>query len=244
MYNCTDVLEYVIRTFVDESKRYFQSVIDIELFDLVFSANASMAIREKKGTSDLATEISKIIFPEDSSRITKKSINQVLAWLYNSGIIGYCGKASECNFLDVSFNRRVYFLDVGVARYFMNRSGVLPEDLDGFIAENFVYLEMLRFIKDRKISGLTPIFGDYKGGEIDFLARSQLDYQDYAIEVKAGNNSGKAANMLLNDGKVKYVYFLKGNTVGGIDGRKITIPIALAGRLDFNLGSTKQMNFF
>lgn len=75
----------------------------------------------------------------------------------------------------------------------------------------------------------------WKPGEIDFLIGNIVNDKTYEIEVKAGKAIGKTAQMLLNDGKVEAVYFLKGDTYGGITDRKITAPIYLVGRVRFDL---------
>lgn len=82
---------------------------------------------------------------------------------------------------------------------------------------------------------MSPAFGVYKGGEIDFFVRSLENYKDYAIEVKSGKNIGKTANMILKDGKADYLYLLKGDTHGGIvDKKKHTVPIYLTGKITFD----------
>jgi len=40
--------------------------------------------------------------------------------------------------------------------------------------------------------------------------------------------------MLIDDGKVEAIYFLKGDTYGGITDWKITVPIYLVGRVRFD----------
>lgn len=57
---------------------------------------------------------------------------------------------------------------------------------------------------------------------------------NYAVEVKAGKNQGKTAMQMLQDGKVSYIYYLKGDTYGGCAGKIVTIPIYLMGRVTFN----------
>lgn len=52
--------------------------------------------------------------------------------------------------------------------------------------------------------------------------------------MKVGKTEGKTAQLLLKDRKVEAVYFLKGDTYGGIADRKITIPIYLVGRVRFD----------
>lgn len=58
--------------------------------------------------------------------------------------------------------------------------------------------------------------------------------KDYGIEVKAGDASGKTAQITLKDGKVETVYFLKGGTYGGQESGMITIPIYLVERVTFD----------
>ena len=68
----------------------------------------------------------------------------------------------------------------------------------------------------------------------DFMVVNIINDKTYGIEVKAGKAIGKTVQMLLDDGKVEAVYFLKGDTYGGITDQKITIPIYLVGRLRFD----------
>jgi hypothetical protein len=53
------------------------------------------------------------------------------------------------------------------------------------------------------------------------------------MEVKDGKSETVTAQQLLEDEKVEAVYLLKGDTYGGIAGRKITVPIYLVGRVRF-----------
>ena len=47
----------------------------------------------------------------------------------------------------------------------------------------------------------------------------------YAVEVKAGKNSGKTALDALEKKKVDYILYTKGNTHGGTVEKIVTIPI-------------------
>ena len=106
--------------------------------------------------------------------------------------------------------------------------------LRGIVNENFVYIDLLKRVRCRKISGTAPMFGLYKEGEIDFLVNSRENYKTYGVEVKSGKTEGKTAQLLLKDEKVEAVYFLKGDTYGGIADRKVTVPIYLVGRMQFD----------
>ena len=234
MEECRKILKQIIRIFIEESTRYFGSVLGMNLFEQIFPAIAQLSVREKKGNSDLITELSDIIYSDESNRTTKKNINNAIAWLYRSDIIGYCGKAVECDPINTRPNMRFYFRDIGVARYFLKAGGVKRMAVSGYLSENFVYLDLLRRTQNMEITGTTPLFGTYKTGEIDFLVGNVANDKTYGIEVKSGKSEGKTAQLLLDDGKVEAVYFLKGDTYGGIAGRKITVPIYLANRVKFD----------
>lgn len=234
---CEEVLMQIVHVFIDESSRYFDSILDISLFEQVLPAVAQTMVKEKKGASDLVTELSKIIYKEESNRITKKSINYLIGWLYRSHILGYCGKVNNGDRLDTTYNCRFYFRDIGIAQIFLRMSGADTATIAGIVNENFVYLNLLESLRKLQIAGVTPNFGTYKEGEIDFFVISRTDDKVYGIEVKAGKSIGKTANLLLQDQKVDYLYLLKGDTYGGIlDDVKYTMPIYLSGRITFAKG--------
>lgn len=76
---CRIELGNIIRIFIDESERYFDDVLEVNLFEQIFPAVVQSMIKEKKGSSDLITELSSIIFKEDSDKSTKRSVNQAIA---------------------------------------------------------------------------------------------------------------------------------------------------------------------
>ncbi len=231
---CRETMIEIIGIFIDESQRYFKDILEVNLFEQIFPSIAQTMIREKKGISDLITELSSIVYHEDSGRTTKRSINRVIGWLYRSHIIGFCGQANDADPMAVSINRRFYFMDLGVCRNFLDMAGADPATIRGILSENFVYIDLVKRIKKRQIAGAAPMFGLYKDGEIDFILNNRKNYKNYGIEVKAGRAVGKTAQQLLQDRKVEAVYFLKGDTYGGKSGRMITIPIYLVGRVKFD----------
>ena len=237
---CRAQVEKNVEIFIRESSRYFETALELDLFGKMFSAIAISLVKEKKGTDDFVTDFSKIVFKEESGKISKKMVNAAISWLYLSHVIGYCSKSIDCNHLDLVDNCRFYFLDLGVAAYFLRRTGETRDTIRGILCENFVYLDILKRIKTTDtIAGDAPWFAVYRatGGELDFYVRSLLDYKNYGLEVKAGRNTGKTVSRLLNDGKLDYVYYLKGDTYEGIaEGKLITVPIYLVNRIHFNLG--------
>lgn len=234
---CMGLIGDLINVFADESKRYFEDIIDINMFQKLFNAIALLMMQEKQGIRDLTAELSKIAYQEESGRTTKKMINHAISWLQESHIIGYASKAVDCDYKQIKDNSRYYFLDMGIAYYFLSRTGAPYDVIKGLLAENFVYLVLRRRIENtHEIAGLVPWFASYEKikGELDFYVRSLVDYKNYGIEEKSTDASAKTARKLLEDGKLDYLYLLKGETMGGIaDGRIFTVQLCLADRIAF-----------
>ena len=237
MEACTDLIENLVAIFVKESTRYFDNPLETAAFDKVFSSIAAMMLKEKKETKDLITDLTSIIFKEESGKIAKRTVNYAISWLYLSHQIGYCSKSVDCDNLNIVENCRYYFMDLGIANRFLALTGTAQETIDGCLCENFVYLNLIERIKRREIAGQVPWFGtdEKTSGELDFYVRSRLDHKNYGVEVKRGNEIAVTANGLLDKGKLDYVYNLK-DTYGGINGRKYAVPLYLAGRIGFGLG--------
>ena len=235
--DCEAMISNLIQIFVKESSRYFDSPLELEMFEKIFSSIAVTLLKEKKGTPDLTTDLTKIIFKEESGRITKKMTNYAVSWLFLSHQIGYCSMSVDCSNLDIVDNCRYYFNDLGVAGYFLKLTGEPLSIIEGVLCENFVYLELVRRIQKQEIAGQAPWFAIDKktSGELDFYVRSRIDNMDYGLEVKRGKNRANTANALLERGKLDFVYQLK-NTYGGIADRKYSVPLYLCGRIPFNLG--------
>ena len=200
-------------------------------------------LREKQGIRELTTELSKIIYQEESGRTTKIMVNRAISWLAQSHIIGYASKSTDCDHLQIKENCKYYFMDLGIASYFLKITGEEPRQVKGLLAENYVYLCLYeRMRKKREIAGNAPWFVLYQKtkGELDFFVRSLLDYKNYGIEVKSTDAAAKTAKRLLEDGKLDYLYLLKGDTKGEIpeDGKIYAVPLYLADRIKFNMGGS------
>lgn len=240
MDKCFVQVKSLIDIFINESKRYFTEITDINLFQKLFHAVALLMMQEKQGIRDLTSELSKIAYQEESGRMTKKMVNHAISWLQESHIIGYASKAVDCDYKQIKDNSRYYFLDMGIACYFLSRTGAPYNTVKGLLAENFVYLSLKRRIENTsEIAGAAPWFASYEKtkGELDFYVRSLVDYKNYGIEVKSTDAGAKTARKLLEAKKLDYLYLLKGETKGGIadKGRVYTVPLCLADRISFDL---------
>ena len=236
---CYGLIRSLMEIFANESKRYFTDIIDVNMFPKLFNAIALLLIQEKQGVRDLTEELSKIAYQEESGRMTKKMINHAISWLQESHIIGYASKAIDCDYKQIKDNSCYYFLDMGVAHYFLSRTGAPFDVIKGVLAENFVYLALRRRIENTsEIAGIVPWFATYEKtkGELDFYVRSLIDYKNYGIEVKSVDGEAKTARRLLKDGKLDYVYILKSDTKGGIAEEKVyTVPLWATDRIYFDL---------
>jgi hypothetical protein len=240
MEQCFARVKSLIDVFVNESKRYFTDITDVNLFQKLFSAIALLMMQEKQGVRDLTAELSKIAYQEESGRMTKKMVNHAISWLQESHIIGYASKAVDCDYKQIKDNSRYYFLDMGIAYYFLSRTGAPYNTIKGLLAENFVYLSLKRRIETTsQIAGIAPWFASYEKikGELDFYVRSLIDYKNYGIEVKSTAAEAKTAKKLLQDKKLDYLYLLKGETKGGIveEERIYTVSLCLVDRISFKL---------
>ena len=111
----TELLK-IIKLFTNESKRYFDDILDDEIYDNIFSSVARVLVKEKKGFDEdsFSEELQNIVVKDYSSNISKASVNRAIDWLYSSGIIGFAGKIKDCNILDFKPKSRCYFMDVGL----------------------------------------------------------------------------------------------------------------------------------
>ena len=238
MKACFELLKTLLDIFVNEFKRYFADIMDINLFPKLFNAIALLMLQEKQGIRDLTSELSKIAYQEASGRTTQKMINHAISWLQESHIIGYASKALDCDYKQIKDNNRYYFLDMGIVYYFLSRTGAPYDTVKGLLAENFVYLALRRRIENTsEIAGIVPWFATYEKtkGELDFYVRSLSDYKNYGIEVKSTDQEARTAGKLLEDKKLDYLYLLKCRTKGGIKGRTYTVPLCLADRITFHI---------
>jgi len=78
-----------------------------------------------------------------------------------------------------------------VARYFLKASGIKENAASGYLSENFVFIDLLKRNRNMELSGMSPMLGTYKTGEIDFLIGNIVNDKTYDIEVKTGKAIGK-----------------------------------------------------
>lgn len=234
---CVTTLLKIIKLFINESKHYFEDILDDAVYENMFASIARILVKEKRGfdKGSFSEELQGIIVKDYSSNISKASVNRAIDWLYSCGIIGFAAKLTDCNLLDYKAKARCYFSDVGLTNYFLKKIACPPTDIEGITNENFVYLDLKRRITHpSQIALETPAFATLGSGEVDFFLESTKTRKKYAIEVKSGKNNSKTIKDVIEKRKADYVIFAKGNTHGGIKDNIYTIPIYLFSKFDFN----------
>ena len=236
METATKELTRIIETFFNESMRYFTDILDVSVFTDIFLNICRILAREKKGLDQdsIGEELQKLVVKDSTSNLSKATVIRAINWLYHSGIIGYCGKIVELDILDFKPGRRCYFMDLGIANFYMTQVGLDEASINGALNENYVYINLAKRLDfPQQIAFETPAFATYKNGEIDFYVQSLKERKRYVVEVKSGRQSGNTAKKALEDGKADYLLYLKGNTHGGVEGKTITRPIYTLERFRF-----------
>ena len=229
-------LRRIIETFLNESMRYFTDILDVSVFADIFLNICRILVREKKGLEQdsIGEELQKLVVKDSTSNVSKATVVRAINWLYHSGIIGFCGKIVELDILDFKPGRRCYFMDLGIANFYMTQAGLDKASINGTLNENYVYINLVKRLDfPQQIAFETPAFATYKNGEIDFYVQSLKERTRYVVEVKSGKQSGNTAKKALCDGKADYLLYLKGNTHGGVEGKIITRPIYALERFHF-----------
>lgn len=239
LQRCREKLEDVIRLFCSESIRYFEDILDTNVYDNLFCSVSRLLLREKKGLEEnsVSESLQKLVVHEYDSNISKAVCNRAINWLQSAGILDFAGKITECRILDFKARSRCFFTDLGLTGYFLRKVGADKAAINGLLQENFVFLELRRRVERLNEMALeTPAFATYKGGEIDFFVKSLIGSEkSYAVEVKSGKNQASTGRKALDDGKVDCLLMLKGNTQGGIAESVYTIPVYLFPKFRFDL---------
>lgn len=239
LQRCREKLEDVIRLFCSESIRYFEDILDANIYDNLFCSVSRLLLREKKGLDEnsVSENLQKLVAHEYDSNISKAVCNRAVNWLQSAGILDFAGKITECRILDFKARSRCFFTDIGLTAYFLRKVGADKAAVNGLLQENFVFVELRRRVERlHEIALETPAFATYKGGEIDFYVKSLVgNEKSYAVEVKSGRNQATSGRRALDEGKVDCLLMLKGNTQGGIAGEVYTVPVYLFPKFHFDL---------
>lgn len=232
---CYEVIRTIISRFTEESASYFQNDKCAIVFENVYKAAFITMAKEKKGTSARdVQDITDFIKEDTKEHVSRKEINDVLAWLKYSKIIGSCDLYNQGNVNDLLSERRFYFMDCGIASYIAALTPIRNEAVEGAIAENFVYSELYRLYKSNQLKGDKPCCSVYGNYELDFMLVDKDDKR-YGIEVKATrSDKHESLDYFMNKKFVDEAYLAE-ITRGGVGRNVRTIPIYTVGcRFPYN----------
>lgn len=220
---CKAIIESLINRFTEESAAYFKEDKSLAVFENVYKAAFISMSTEKKGTSSKSTDIiTNFVINDTKEHVSRKEVNTVIAWLEYSKIIGNC---------DLLSNRRMYFMDCGIANSIASKIAISNETVRVLIAETFVYDELYRLYKLGKFKGDKPSCSVYNNYELDFFVVDKED-RKYGIEVKSMRSTKHLSLDYFKDNKLIDEGYLAEISRGGKSGIN-KIPIYLIYRFPF-----------
>ncbi|MCL1842475.1 MAG: AAA family ATPase [Defluviitaleaceae bacterium] len=230
MDKCKKVTARLLESFYGESSSYFEEVVGRSLWGRTLAKVAASMVTK---LGDLDISLAKEGFRNDDAlglEIRRRDRVNALKWLDDCHIIGtvpiYDGLESVAS---ISNKSLFFFRDMGLMTQLCEDSElVLPSDLAGIYAENFVYLHLLdeagKFFVGNEVHSFSGTWG-----QIDFVMRNK-QLGRCGIEVKHGSGGTKSGDKALADGKIDYLIRVQ-DTYGSVSDKQATIPIFMLDKL-------------
>lgn len=228
---CHEVLKNLLDIFEKESRNYFSSPKDAEIFSSVYQEAIREMCQEKRGSGKNSIEtLTELTKKSSKSWITREEVSGAVMWLKYCSIIGCCHLASNGNINDIQYDRRIYFMDCGIASYIAGGTTLPQGTLEGLITETFVFNELYRlfhtFHEHPVVKGFL-CFSIYNQYELDFMLTAS-DNIIYGLEVKTTAGNPRSLKMFIDRRFVDKGIVAK-RTRGGHGDVFDTIPIFAVG---------------
>ncbi len=199
---CYDVIGKLLGTFQDESRNYFSSEREVEIFDVVYRQALQEMCSEKRGTGKNTVEgITSLAKASTELLVNKNEVSAAVVWLKYTGILGMCSLAVNGDMREIVPDRRIYYADCGIASYLAEKYVVDRTAVTGLLAETFVYNELHRLFKvpytKCKVKEDEVCFSVYEQYELDFMVADK-DNVIYGIEVKAKDGNPKSLKVFVD----------------------------------------------
>lgn len=232
MEECHNVIGNLLHIFKEESRHYFQSSREVEVFEPVYEAALNEMCREKRGSGKgMLTELTDLTYAKTKELVGWSEVGNAVVWLKYCGILNTCDLAVDGDLRDVRPGRRLYFSDCGIASYLAKRSMLDMSALEGMITETFVYNELHRLFKEpypqQKVRLEEVCFSTYDKYELDFMVASR-DRTVYGFEVKTSKGAPTSLRVFVDRQFVDRGIVVKA-TKGGRGEYFDTIPIYAVG---------------
>lgn len=235
---CYSIIRKLLSTFKDESRNYFKTAREVEVFDNVYREALKEMCSEKRGTGKNIIETITSLTKDNTELIVNKNdVANAVIWLRYAGILGTCSLALNGDMRNIIPDRRIYFCDCGIASYLAANSLEDESALRGMISETFVYNELHRLFKvpysERRVLEDEVCFSTYNDYELDFMLADK-NRTVYGIEVKSKSGDYKSLKVYIERHFIDKGIAVK-PTKGGRGERIDTIPIYAAGcRFPYN----------
>lgn len=224
--SCDIVLKNLVNSYINESNRYFDDVINEEILlnTLIDTCKSIVDGSEKLSYEDKIPLSLK--YNMNSLNVSLSDKKSCLKWLYVTHIINNCMRYNNIYDLSSYAPPQFYFNDLGILRYIYSNSEYFQSShLNGMLAENFVYLylkEKANITRD-KISIDRNVYKYYQKNspigslEIDFLLKKELK-KLISLEVKHSKGKTASSDYLLNKHLI-YAVIQLSNTFGNLSGK-------------------------
>ena len=228
---CKAMNKQLLSLLYKESSNYFGDVVGGALWAYTLELVAAhMATK----SGDLDIKIAKEGFRSDDSKgleVHRKDKVNALKWLDDCKIVGMVRVYSELGSVaDPGNKSQFFFRDMGImTRLCENSAALLPSDIAGMFAENFVYMHLHGEAERLFLGGVHSFSGSW--GQIDFVMHNK-NRKRFGIEVKHSSGGTKSGNKALADGKIDYLIRVQ-DTYGSIGDNLATIPIFMLDKLKY-----------
>jgi predicted AAA+ superfamily ATPase len=230
-----------VEGYASESRRYlgnndkYNYYFNYNVLKIVLDGVARLTLNRKYGIFCFIDELVKLVKERYGSIFSRKQIINAVNWLVMSGTLSLCSSVDNCNLMFLCHETKLYFTDLGVARFFLSRVISDSDVLIGFLFENFVFLNLCKMTRKQKLLLEVPTFSVQGNKGINFIVKSRIHNDTYIIKIKRGRNKSKTSNTMFVRGIVNKVLFVNSAIYGGNrDGNMVTIPVYLFSRYDFN----------
>ena len=199
-----NTLSDLMEDYFEESAPYLNlcnQMIDLrETFQILLTVLTDYNKRFK--CEDILSSIDKE-FRAKGARVSSSEIFTALLWLRDSGFIGYSHRYHDLGLQNFTEKQRCYFYDLGIVNYIASRYYIPESEIHGFLAENFVYLQISDSFREPVI-GYIDIQNhkDLGNIEFDFIYRDTNKNGFVGIEVKYGNSVSKSLNTVRKNNKI------------------------------------------
>ena len=229
---CKQMTNQLLQLLYRESSSYFGDIVGGALWAYTLELLAAHMVTK---SGDLDIKIAKDGFRGDDAKgleVRRRDKINALKWLDDCKIVGMVRLYSELERTTSLSNKlQFFFRDMGMmASLCESSTTVLPSDIAGMFAENFVYMHLHQETQKLFVEKDVRSFSG-SWGQIDFIMHNK-NRKRFGIEIKHSSGGTKSGNKALADGKIDYLIRVQ-DTYGSVGENQATIPIFMLDKLKY-----------